>query len=160
MSTALAAKPAAHRDRQPTGAEKTGADLTAARTLVRILDRFGIDPLLGFFVPGLGDILGMALGMYLVVIAAQRKVAPVVMARMFLNLTTDMLIGAVPVAGDLGDLAYRANKKNLALIEASVERDGKASTRDWLAVFGAAALSIGVLVGVVWLAAKLLGLFF
>ena len=111
-----------------------------------------VDRILGFFAPGVGDVIGAALGLYLLTIAGQRRVAPIVIARMLLNLTVDMVVGLIPFAGDLGDFAFRANKRNLALLEARADNQGKATWKDWAAVVGAAALCGAALIGVVWLA--------
>jgi len=74
-------------------------DLERARKLARVLDRDLVDPLLGLFLPGIGDLVGAALGLYLVAIAVRRHVSPVVIARMLLNLAADAAIGAIPILG-------------------------------------------------------------
>ena len=121
-----------------------GPELERVRTLVRVLDHYLVDPLLGLVLPGVGDLLGSVLGLYLVAIAVRRRMSPVVIARMLLNLAIDAAIGIVPVVGDLADLAFKANDKNLALL---IDRQttGKASLRDWLAVCGAV-LAFGAVV--------------
>jgi hypothetical protein len=125
-------------------------ELARVRTLTRVLDRYGLDPLLGLVLPGAGDLIGSMLGMYLVVVAVRRKVAPVVIARMLMNLAIDAGIGIVPLVGDVADLAWKANDKNFALLERHHARGGKASARDWLAVAGAA-LAFAAVVGLaIW----------
>ena len=78
-------------------------------------DRF-LDPLLGFALPGVGDVVGSALGLYVVVVAFRRKLPLVTVARMLLNLGIDALVGAVPLAGDLFDVAWKANRRNVRLL--------------------------------------------
>jgi hypothetical protein len=118
-----------------------------ARTLTRALDHYMLDPLLGLILPGAGDLVGSLVGLYIVAIAVRRRVSPVVIARMLLNLALDAGLGLVPVLGDLADFAFKANQRNLALL---VERTDtrKATTRDWLAV-GGAALALAAVLGLV-----------
>ena len=143
----------------PATAGRDSADLATARALVRALDTYQLDPILGFFVPGLGDLVTSLVGAFVVVVAARRGVPPIVITRMLLNLTVDAAVGAIPLAGDVADVAVRANKKNLALLEDRHVR-GKATWKDWAAVAGAAVLCIGVVALVIWLAVWVLGAIF
>jgi len=122
-------------------------ELERVRRLARVLDHGMVDPLLGFVLPGVGDLIGSLLGLYIVAIAVRRRVSPVVIARMLLNLALDAGIGAIPVIGDLADIAFKANDKNVALL-ASRDATGKATARDWLAV-GGAALALVAVIGLV-----------
>lgn len=143
----------------PATAPRESADLATARTLVKTLDTYYVDPIVGLFVPWLGDVLTSAVGAFVVVVAARRKVPPIVIARMLLNLGVDAAIGLVPFAGDVADVALKANQKNLALLEQrSVTR--KATWKDWAAVVGAAALVIGLVAALVWLVIWSLGQLF
>ena len=102
-----------------------------ARTLARALDsavripgtnvRFGLDALLGL-VPGLGDVAGAAMGGYLVLLGSRLGAPKPVLARMVLNVALDTLAGVVPDFGDLFDVAWKANTRNMALLERYVER--------------------------------------
>ena len=78
--------------------------------------RFGLDALLGL-VPGLGDVAGAAMGSYLVMLGSRLGAPKPVLARMVLNVALDTLAGVVPVAGDLFDVAWKANSRNMALLE-------------------------------------------
>jgi hypothetical protein len=71
---------------------------------------------------------------------------PIVVARMLGNLAADAAIGAVPLLGDLGDLAFRANLRNVDLLASRTAAGGRASWRDWAAV-GGAALALVAAVG-------------
>src|SRR5690606_28584295 len=78
--------------------------------------RIGIDPLLGL-IPAIGDWIAAVLSLYIVYESA-RLGAPVhVLFRMAGNILIEALLGVVPVLGDLFDFAWRANIRNLALIE-------------------------------------------
>lgn len=121
------------------------------RTLVRLMDgafvvpgtgfRVGLDPLLGLVFPGAGDIAGGLASALLFVVAFRNGVPAVVMLRMLVNVGVDALVGAVPLLGDLFDAAYRANEKNLALLEAHAEPGRKPAPSDYLVV-GLAVLTL------------------
>lgn len=77
--------------------------------------RFGLDPILGL-VPGIGDVASDAIALYIVYegwrLGATRKQ----LAMMLLNVAVDTVVGAVPVAGDMVDFAFKANRRNLAIL--------------------------------------------
>lgn len=111
-----------------------------------------VDPILGLVAPGVGDIAGSLLGLYTVGIAVRRRMAPVVIARMLMNLAIDAVLGIVPLIGDIADFAFRANRRNFALLEERVASGGKGTTRDWLLVAGAALVFVLAIVGTAYLA--------
>ena len=122
-----------------------GDPLARARTLARLLDsaarvpgtgiRFGADAVLGI-VPGLGDVAGAALAGYLVILA-QRVGAPrTVVLRMLGNVAVDTLAGTVPLAGDMFDVAFKSNMRNLALLERAIERPAATQRTSRLVVAG------------------------
>lgn len=134
-------------------------EMEAAARFVHWLDGRYLDPLIGLVVPEAGDLITSLAGLYLVVLAIRRRVPAVVIARMLLNLGADALVGAVPVLGDLIDFAFRANARNLDLIQAHHGgRPPKAS--DWLLVGGAAVLLLGALALPVLLSAWILSQIF
>jgi len=129
---------------QPTGARgadhahkpaAADADLSLARldALARIMDsafqipgtniRMGVDALLGLL-PGIGDAISASISSYLIWEAKQLGVSKLVLARMAGNVAIDTVIGAVPFAGDIFDVAYKANVKNIALLKKHVEKQG------------------------------------
>jgi hypothetical protein len=78
--------------------------------------RVGLDPLLGL-VPGLGDAAGALLAAWILVEAIRLGAARSTLARIASNIAVDALIGAVPVVGDVFDVIWKANLKNVALLE-------------------------------------------
>jgi hypothetical protein len=146
-----------HDPAQDHGPERE-RDLARAATLVRWLDGRYLDPVIGLVLPEAGDLVTAVAGLYLVAIAIRRRAGAVVIARMLLNLGLDLLMGAVPVLGDLADFAFRANVRNLALLR-SRSASQPARATDWLIVGGAAvfllfALALPVIVSA-WLIAHL-----
>ncbi|HEV8523203.1 MAG TPA: DUF4112 domain-containing protein [Terriglobales bacterium] len=98
--------------------------------------RFGLDPLLGLL-PGLGDLISGALGLLMVLAAWQRNLPRVTIWRMLVNLAIDSALGSIPLAGDFFDVAWKANRKNLALLKRSARREPAQQTwRDWLFLAG------------------------
>jgi uncharacterized protein DUF4112 len=96
------------------------------RSVARVLDtairipgteiRFGLDSILGL-VPGLGDVSGAVLSGYIILASARLGVSPAVIVRMIMNVAVDTGLGAVPIIGDLFDVAWRANVRNADLLE-------------------------------------------
>ncbi|MBE9168397.1 DUF4112 domain-containing protein [Pleurocapsales cyanobacterium LEGE 06147] len=78
--------------------------------------RLGIDPILGLL-PGGGDTIAGALGAYIVIEAARMGLSPKVVGQMVGNIIFDSVVGIVPVLGDLFDVGWKANVKNMALLE-------------------------------------------
>jgi len=78
--------------------------------------RVGIDPLLGL-VPFGGDTVAFVLSLYPVVEAARLGLPRTTLARMLLNVGIDFLVGSVPVLGTLFDAVWKANERNVRLME-------------------------------------------
>jgi hypothetical protein len=78
--------------------------------------RFGLDGLIGL-VPGIGDFVGMLIGLAVLFEALRLRVPWVVLGRMALNLWIEGLIGSIPVVGDLWDFWFKANRRNLRLLQ-------------------------------------------
>jgi hypothetical protein len=78
--------------------------------------RFGLDAIVGL-IPGLGDVSTPVFAAMLIVQAVRMRLPAVVLARIVLNAAIDMLLGFIPIAGDLADIGFKANLRNLALLE-------------------------------------------
>jgi len=76
----------------------------------------GLDPVLGL-VPGLGDAVGALLAAWILVEAIRLDASRATLARIASNIAIDALIGAVPLLGDVFDVVWKANLKNVALLE-------------------------------------------
>ncbi|HEX6102400.1 MAG TPA: DUF4112 domain-containing protein [Alphaproteobacteria bacterium] len=83
--------------------------------------RFGLDGLVGF-IPGIGDAAGLAISSYIVLEAWRLGAPPPILLRMVANLVVDGAVGAVPIAGDLFDMAWKANKRNMNLLLGHVRK--------------------------------------
>ena len=83
--------------------------------------RFGIDAIIGL-VPGLGDLIAGALSLYIIAESARLGVPRSLLARMGWNVAVDTFVGEIPILGDLFDVAWKANMRNLALLEKHLQR--------------------------------------
>lgn len=105
--------------------------LREARQLAWLLDdavrlpggfRFGLEAVLGL-IPVVGDVFGLLASARIVAIARRAGVPRPVLARMLGNIAGDALIGAIPLVGDLVDFGWKANARNVALLERHVRRE-------------------------------------
>jgi hypothetical protein len=130
----------------PDWARRLSSLLDSAVTIPGTNVKIGLDPILGLLLPELGDTLTAAVSLTLLGVAFRERVPKLVLARMLVNIALDALLGAVPVLGDLFDFAFRANDRNLALIERHRGDPTKPATLgDRLVVFGVGALALALL---------------
>jgi hypothetical protein len=119
----------------------------------------GLDPVLGL-VPGLGDAVGALLSAWILLEAIRLGASRSTVGRMASNIAIDALIGAVPLLGDVFDVVWKANLKNVALLERHTLDPAGARGSDrfvmTLLVGGVAVLCAGMLVGGVLLTAWLI----
>ena len=71
--------------------------------------------------PGLGDLVGGGFSAWIILQAARLGASPSLLARMGWNLLVDTAVGAIPLLGDLFDAGFKANMRNLALLEGHVQ---------------------------------------
>jgi hypothetical protein len=103
-------------------------------------------------IPGAGDTVAALMAATTLVSALKHGIPGVTIARMGVNIALDYLIGLVPLLGDLGDFAFKANRRNLELLRRHALAKRKASAADY-AVVGGLALGLGALfAGGIWLA--------
>jgi hypothetical protein len=100
--------------------------LKQLETLAKLMDaqfripgtdfRFGLDGLIGL-IPGAGDLSTFAVSGYMVLLLARNGASGYVLARMILNILIDAVIGSIPLIGDLFDIAFKANMRNMKLMQ-------------------------------------------
>ena len=81
----------------------------------------GLDALLGL-VPGIGDGVSFAISALIVIRAARLGASPELISRLIAIQCTDLLLGAVPIVGDIFDMAYQADVKSAVLIREALTR--------------------------------------
>ena len=117
--------------------------------------RFGLDALIGW-VPGIGDAMA-SIASFLIVFAAWRRgVQAVTLVRMIANVLLETTLGAIPVAGDVFHIFWKANRRNYRLLIREKEQPGSNTGRDWMflaiilsTVIAAAGIPIGLLIWII-----------
>jgi|SRR6187431_1211908 len=103
-------------DRTPVWAEQLVRLLDDGLTIPGTRIGIGMDALLGFLFPTLGDALTGLGSLSLLVLAFQMRLPKVVVLRVVFNIAIDVLIGCVPFVGDAFDVFWRSNRRNLELL--------------------------------------------
>jgi len=93
--------------------------------------RFGLDGIMGA-VPGIGDVLGGIASCIIIVAAWSRGVSYPTLLRMIANVGIEVVVGAIPVIGDAFDIAWRANRRNYALLTGSLYEPRKYTIQSWV----------------------------
>jgi len=158
-------------ERAPLRTPATDDATARVDRLARLLDRavgipgtgirVGLDPLLGL-VPGFGDFATGAISLYIILEAARLGVPRTTLVRMLGNVAIDTFGGSVPLVGDLFDVAWKSNSKNVALLQDHVRRPSGARRASKLTIalvaLGVVALVVGAVFLTVWLVKWLAGL--
>lgn len=108
--------------------------------------RIGLDPILGLF-PGGGDTVTGAMGAYIIVEAARMGLPRKVIGQMVGNIVFDSLAGIVPVVGDLFDVGWKANVRNIALLEKHLQLSPKKRKSDFIFLIGLTLLLAIIVLG-------------
>lgn len=133
-------------------AEVLPPDLLALQRFATLMDeavaipgtnrRVGLDAALGL-IPGVGDIVAGVLSAWIVIGALRHRVPMPKVLRMLFNILLDIIIGAIPIAGDYFDFLFEENMMNLALLMR--HRDASRPPRSIAQIGGAAVLVVGVI---------------
>lgn len=107
--------------------------------------RLGIDPLIGLF-PWLGDMVGFAVSGFLVIVMVRNGASGMVVVKMIWNVLLDTLLGSIPVLGIFFDVGYRANRRNLDLLQEHYE-EGKHQGSARRVLYAVIAVLVILLVG-------------
>jgi hypothetical protein len=132
-----------YRQASPSGdlARDTSVSESLARldALAKVMDSavtipgtnvtMGLDAALGLL-PVIGDAISSAIGGYIIWEARRLGASKILIARMAANTTVDTLVGSIPIVGDVFDVAFRSNRKNVALLRRHIEKRGLAGSRD------------------------------
>lgn len=123
--------------------------------------RFGLDAIVGL-IPGVGDTLTTLVSFYILAAGVRYRVPKVTLLRMGANIAVDYVVGAIPLVGDLFDVAWKSNQMNVKLLKqrasvpASEAKHGRLS--DWLFVGLIMLCLAAMLVGSIVIAFYLLSL--
>ena len=115
--------------------------------------RFGLDSIIGLL-PGVGDFATFMVSGYMVSILAKNGASGFVLARMTLNILIDALIGSIPILGDIFDVVFKANQRNIKLLrEHYVE--GRHKGGAWKVILPIILLLILVIAALTWVSYKI-----
>lgn len=112
--------------------------------------RFGFDSLIGL-IPGLGDAATSLISLAILHTANKRGLSKLTQARMAFNVLLDFAGGAIPVVGDVFDVYWKANQKNVELLRrhvaANPTQERQLHQGDWLFLIGIGIVLFGALIG-------------
>lgn len=110
--------------------------------------RFGLDGLIGL-IPGVGDVISALISSVVISEAARMGAPKTLLLKMAFNVLVDTVVGAVPLVGDLFDFAWKANIRNVSLLNRYLDspRKTEVTSRVFVWGLGAALLGLVVLVG-------------
>tara|TARA_Y100000814_G_scaffold264213_1_gene216805 strand:+ start:319 stop:756 length:438 start_codon:yes stop_codon:yes gene_type:complete len=106
--------------------------------------KIGIEALIGA-VPIIGDLIGGILASYIMYSGVKMGAPPQIIARMAVNIAIDFTIGSIPIIGDLFDLVWKANKKNVELIEDATLDDKEEQKLNYLIITALILVLLGIL---------------
>jgi hypothetical protein len=93
--------------------------------------RVGLDPILGFFFPVVGDWVGGLVGVYVILASIRHGLPKSVITKMVFNVGVDFALGSLPVVGDAFDFAWKSNTKNLRLLNRYASGKHGSAWSDW-----------------------------
>jgi hypothetical protein len=112
--------------------------------------RFGLDPIIGL-VPVVGDVASTVVSFYILSVAAHLQVPRSTLARMGLNVAIDYVVGSIPLVGNVFDFAWRANYRNVQLLErylsSPLQERRRSGIWDWMFVAMMGALLLAMFIG-------------
>ncbi len=134
------------------------ANLKGIHTLAKLMDsqfripgteyRFGLDSVIGL-IPGVGDLSTFAVSGYMLTLMAKNGASGFVMARMILNILIDAIIGSIPLIGDIFDLGFKANMRNMKLMQEHYQ-EGRHRGSSWKVIFPVLLVLFLVIAALIW----------
>lgn len=112
--------------------------------------RFGLDPVLGL-VPGVGDLAGGLVSLYFLVQAALYEAHLSILVRMTLNILADIVIGSIPLLGEIFDVGWKANTRNARLLDELQKNPSKVKSQSKLIIWTVVAVSVLLIVALIYL---------
>jgi len=143
--------------------EKSNKSLSNIASLARLMDsqfkipgtniRFGLDAIIGL-VPGSGDFVTFLVSGYMLTVLAKNGASGFVLARMTLNIVIDAVVGSIPLLGDMFDVFFKANQRNLTLMRQHYV-EGRHRGGAWKVIVPVLLIVLIFLIGLAWLSYKL-----
>ncbi len=120
--------------------------------------KFGLDSIIGL-IPGVGDLSTFAVSGYMLTIMVKNGASGVVLARMVVNILIDAVFGSIPILGDLFDVAFKANMRNMRLMQEHYQ-EGRHRGSAWKIIIPVLIVVFLFVIGIIWLIYKLLSYLF
>lgn len=111
--------------------------------------RIGLDAMIGL-VPGVGDAAAAMVASWAVVVAVRLGAPASVLVRMIGNIALDTIVGAIPLLGDLFDMGWRAQRRNVQLLERWLATPHAVQRSSRVVLIGLVVIAIGVVVAACW----------
>lgn len=108
--------------------------------------KFGWDGLIGL-IPGVGDVVTNLLSFYILYQGARLGCPPTIILRMALNILIDNVFDAIPLIGNIFDFMWKANNRNVALIEAYLNSPQRTTRTSRAIVIGTLLFAVLVVIG-------------
>ena len=121
--------------------------------------RFGLDAVVGL-IPNVGDTLTLFPSLYILLAGVRYGVPKITLLRMAFNIGLDYVVGTIPFVGDAFDFFWKANQQNMDLIRTRATGKDKATTTDYIFVFGIIGVLILILVGSIFISLYVIGSIF
>ncbi len=110
--------------------------------------KIGIDPLIGA-IPIIGDLIGAILSTYIIYSGIKMGASPKVVRKMVTNIVIEFIIGSAPLIGDVFDFFWKANKKNVELIEEIKHLDEETNKLNYLIITALAIALTGLVLAMI-----------
>ena len=110
--------------------------------------RFGMDAIIGL-IPGVGDIGGLLVSGYMIAVLATNGASGLVLARIILNVLVDTLFGAIPILGDIFDVVFKSNQRNMRLVHQHYLEDRHQGSA-WKVIVPFLLLLVLIFVAIIW----------
>lgn len=120
--------------------------------------RFGLDSLFGL-IPGVGDLSTFAVSGYMLMIMAKNGASGFLLARMVVNILVDAVFGSIPILGDLFDVAFKANIRNMRLMQEHY-KEGRHRGSAWKVFVPILIILFLIIIAIIWGVYKLIASLF
>ena len=116
--------------------------------------RFGLDAIIGL-IPGAGDLSMFAISGYMIMVMSRNGASGFVLARMIMNVVVDALVGMIPFIGDIFDFGFKANIKNMRLMNQYYE-EGRHRGSAWKLIIPVMIVLFVILGFIIWMGYRLI----
>ena len=110
--------------------------------------KIGVDPIIGL-IPGGGDVFGAILSIYIMYSGIRMGVPRATVNKMFKNILLEFIIGCIPIVGDLFDIVWKSNQRNVKLIEESMTPEEDSEFIGYITILTLITIMIIIVIGAI-----------